>query len=111
MDKTEKKELNQKYKSDFEQLRKLVNSFDPISLIVVGAPEDEYDCLTGKILSYVYNQKTKIEMTNMVRHEIENHFGLVIEEEFKEKFNIESEKFIDSIYGYFEQYENKTHNS
>jgi hypothetical protein len=102
------KEIKQKYDSDFERLRELVNSFDPLFLIDIGAPEDEYDSLTEKILSNVYDGKTKIEMTNLVRHEIQHHFGLVVSEEFKEKFKIELEKFIDTIYEYFVMNKDKT---
>ena len=107
MNKKINKLQNKKYESDFEGLRELVNSFDPLSLIDAGAPEDEYDSLTERILSYVYCEKTKIEMTNLVRHEIENNFGLVISEEFKEKFKIDLEKFIEIIYEHFEMNENK----
>ncbi len=84
MDKSKKKELNSKYKVDFKQLQELVNSFDPISLIEGGAPDDEYDCLTEQILSYVYKKKTKTEMEDLVRHEIEHHFGLVVEEKYSD---------------------------
>lgn len=102
MDKTEKKELNSKYKFDFKQLQELINSFDPISLIEIGAPEDEYDCLTEQILSFVYKKKTKIEMTNLVRHELEHHFGLVVEEKYKEKYRTDIEEFIETVYDKFE---------
>ncbi len=40
------KELKSKYKKDFAALTELVNAFDPCGLIKVGAPLDEYDCLT-----------------------------------------------------------------
>lgn len=95
-------ELNLKYKVDFKQLQELVNSFDPISLIEAGAPEDEYACLTEQILLYVYKKKTKIEIENLVRHEIEHHFGLVVDEKYKEKFRTEIEEFIETIYDKFE---------
>jgi hypothetical protein len=102
MDKPKKKELNSKYKFDFKQLQELVNSFDPISLIEGGAPDDEYDCLTEHILSYVYKKKTKTEMEDLVRHEIEHHFGLVVEEKYKEKFRTDIEEFIETVYDKFE---------
>ena len=111
MDKTKKKELNLKYKFDFKQLQELVNSFDPITLIESGAPEDEYDCLTEQILSYVYKKKTKTEMKDLVRHEIEHHFGLVVEEKYKEKFRTDIEEFIETVYDKFELNEKQTPNA
>lgn len=96
-----KEKQNQKYKSDFNQLREFVNSFDPVSLIDAGAPENEYDSLTEQILSYIYKQKTKQEMKNMVIGQIENLFGLVIEEKYKESFNNDLNEFIEKLYEHF----------
>lgn len=101
MNKTNNKELNYKYKFDFKQLQKLVNTFDPISLIEGGAPVDEYDCLTDQILTYVYKKKTKTEMTNLVRYELEHHFELVVEEKYNEKFKTDIENFIETVYNKF----------
>lgn len=97
-----KAELNLKYKVDFKQLQELINSFDPISLIEAGAPEDEYDCMTEQILLYVYKKKTKIEMGKLVRDQIEHHFGLVVDEKYKEKFRTDIEEFIETVYDKFE---------
>lgn len=106
MDKSKKKELNTKYKLDFKQLQELVNSFDPISLIEGGSPDDEYNFLTEQILSFVYKKKSKIEMENLVRYEIERHFGFLADEKFKEKFRSDVEKFIEVVYDKFELNEN-----
>jgi len=55
-------------------LRELANSFDPISLIESGAPDDEYGCLAEQIFSCVYKKKTKTEIVDLVKHEIEHQF-------------------------------------
>ncbi|MFC5651393.1 hypothetical protein ACFPYJ_20210 [Paenibacillus solisilvae] len=43
--------------SDFLALRKIVNEFDPVGLIGVGAPEDEHDNLTQKLIRSLYDHK------------------------------------------------------
>lgn len=87
MDKT----LKQKYKEDFAALTTLVNSFDPCGLIGSGAPPDEYDCLTHKLLSAVYNKKTLQELKDLVLHELTHHFAVLpdtatLEEPVKSRF-------------------------
>lgn len=69
------KELKVKYKNDFTELTKLVNSFDPCGLIEGGAPDDEYDSITQQLLSFAYNRRTKDEMRELILHEIEHYFG------------------------------------
>jgi hypothetical protein len=60
---------------DFETVRTLVNNFDPCGFIHLGAPIDEYDCLTNKILGHVYNKKNRQEIKDLILNEIEHHFG------------------------------------
>ncbi|MEI6587047.1 MAG: hypothetical protein WCL56_13235 [Sediminibacterium sp.] len=69
-------ELQEKYKQNFLKVRELVNEFDPLGLIKSGSPKNEYDCLTEKLISAVYNQRTTDEILNLLVHELEDHFGL-----------------------------------
>jgi hypothetical protein len=49
--------LKKQYKIDFEQLRKMINDWDPLALISLGCPEDEYDEYTNRVLSILYRYK------------------------------------------------------
>ena len=84
-------ELKIKYETDFNKIRLHVNEFDPIGLIKGGAPIDEYDCLTNKILSNLYKKTPREEIKKIIIHEIEDHFGAgnlnKFEEPYKIKFN------------------------
>ena len=95
------KELKQKVKADFATLTGFVNSFDPCGLISLGAPPDEYDCLTQQLLSSIYHNKTRQEMKALILHEIEHHFGAfdvaTLEDPYKTHFYNELEKLLDSL--------------
>jgi hypothetical protein len=70
-------DLKMKYKTDFKTVQKLVNSFDPCGLIKGGAPKDEYDVITNKILSSIYNKRPRQEIVNLIVDElVENFWGL-----------------------------------
>jgi hypothetical protein len=101
------KEVKQKYKTDFAALTKLVNSFDPCGLIEGGAPPDEYDCLTEKLISSVYNKKTRQEMKELILHEIEHHFGFpdltAFDEPYKSQFYSSLDKLLSDIEKAFTQ--------
>jgi hypothetical protein len=49
--------LKKQYTNDFEQLRKMMNDWDPMALISLGCPEDEYDVYTNRVLSILYRYK------------------------------------------------------
>lgn len=91
------KELKSKYKSDFATLNKLVSDFDPCGLIKSGAPLGEYDCLTQQILSYIYNNRTRQEIKELIIKEVDEHFGMTIEREYEVKFHNQIDKFIDNL--------------
>lgn len=88
--------LKANYKRDFKIITKLLNEFDPCGLIDGGAPDDEYDCLTGQILSLVYKKTDFLEIKKKIIHEIEHNFGLLDlgkindsnNQQFAEKLNI-----------------------
>ena len=94
------KDLKIKYENDFNKIRLHVNEFDPIGLIKGGAPIDEYDCLTNKILSNLYNKKSREEIKQIIIHEVEDHFGAddltELKEPYKTKFNNALELLLDN---------------
>jgi len=89
--------LKAKYKTDFATLTKLVNSFDPCGLIKGGAPYDEYNCLTEKILSSFYNKKTRQEIKELIIHEVDHHFEMPVDKKHESKFSDNIDKFIIDI--------------
>jgi hypothetical protein len=99
--------LDGKSKNDFEKIQEFLNMFDPCGLISLGAPEDEYDCLTIQLLSSIYNRKTKTEIKELILHEIEFHFGTpdleILEEPYKTNFYNDLETFIDKLKQHFEK--------
>jgi hypothetical protein len=49
--------LKKQYIYDFEQLRKMMNDWDPMALISLGCPENEYDEYPNRVLSILYRYK------------------------------------------------------
>lgn len=94
------KELKIKYNNDFLKIRFLVNRFDPCKLIEAGALEDEYDSLTNKILSGLYNKIPRDEIRKGILHEIEYNFGIPILSEMEQydrtKFSDDLETLLDN---------------
>jgi hypothetical protein len=91
------KELKSKYKKDFATLTRLINDFDPCELIKGGAPLDEYDCLTQQLLSYIYNNRTRQEIKDMIIREVDEHFGMPVENDYEIQYHNQINKFIDTI--------------
>lgn len=69
-------ELKNKYKVEFEKVRKLTNEFDPCGFIKSGAPIDEYESLINILLSSHYNNKSKEEIKIKLIDELENYYGM-----------------------------------
>lgn len=94
-------DLKHKYKDDFGIVQGYVNEFDPCGFIEMGAPVDEYDCLTNHILSAAYNGKTRIEIKEIILHEIKHHFETpdleILDEPYKTNFYNDIEKLIDKL--------------
>jgi hypothetical protein len=103
----ENNKLKQKFKTDFDKVRKFINEFDPCGLLFNGAPIDEYDSLTYQLLSSVYNGKTRIEIKDLILHEIENYFGTpnleTLIEPNKTEFYNDIEKLISKLEQYIEK--------
>lgn len=67
--------MNSGYKDIFKETRRLVNEWDPCSFIGAGAPDDEYDALTNKILSGVINHLEAEQLINEVIELFHNFYG------------------------------------
>ena len=60
----------------WRELRELVNEWDPIGLISMGCPEDEYECLLDLLMRQLEaSHKPKLIAQDLFTH-ISNHFGL-----------------------------------
>lgn len=96
-----KSNLKHKFKQDFYIIQGFVNEFDPCGLIRSGAPIDEYNCLTMQLLSAVYSEKIRIEIKDLILHEIKYHFGMpdieTLAEPHKTEFYNGIEKLIDRL--------------
>ncbi|MAC95850.1 MAG: hypothetical protein CMC96_10130 [Flavobacteriales bacterium] len=69
------------FKDIFKETRRLVNEWDPCSFIEAGAPTDEYDALTNKILSGVINQRETEQLRNEVIELLDNYYGTPVFDE------------------------------
>jgi hypothetical protein len=69
-------EQNQNYKLDFFIVRNIINDFDPCALMQSGGQDDEYDSISNKVLSFVYNKKSFDLTINDIYKELINNFGL-----------------------------------
>ena len=67
--------MKRDYQEIFDKTRRLVNEWDPCSLIKSGAPPDEYDSLTNKLLSGVINQIDKNILQSDIINLLNNYYG------------------------------------
>jgi len=77
-----------------------MNEFDPVGLIASGAPADEYDCLTDKILGLKHRGESKEKMRSLVLDELSNHFGVEfnsVKGDNKRKFDQSLDEFLDKV--------------
>ena len=73
---------------DFLELRKIVNKFDPLGLIRGGAPENEHDNVTQKLIRNLYDHKLENVRALLIDCYDEYGFnGRNIKEEFRDRFN------------------------
>lgn len=59
-------------------LTKLVNEWDPIGLIEIGAPEDEYDCIVPQILTFLRKGMRYDDLLDFYMGDMSDHFGFSI---------------------------------
>jgi hypothetical protein len=57
-------------------LLSLVNEWDPIGLLALGAPRDEYDCLVGPLLTRLDRGDAAATIETWLSRHIPDHFGV-----------------------------------
>ena len=73
----DKKQKKKRFKEEEKAINNILNEWNPIPY----SPDDEYDCLTHKIISALHRGIGEIEFYNLIRNDIVNHFGLEDEKE------------------------------
>jgi hypothetical protein len=58
------------------ELRDLVVGWDPLGLIHIGSPRDEYDCLLGPLMRYLEQRAPDGIISSYLQHEFSGHFGV-----------------------------------
>ena len=56
-------------------LRAMINAWDPIGLIACGTPEDEYDCITHRVLGLLHSQADAAAISKSLATFLPYHFG------------------------------------
>jgi hypothetical protein len=59
-----------------DELRRLINAWDPIGLLTLGAPSDEYECLVDGILSRLQRNGSAAELAAFLDRHLADHFGV-----------------------------------
>jgi hypothetical protein len=90
-----KKQISKQYEMHFLELRVIVNSFDPLGLVTGGAPENEHDNITQKLVSLLYNNRIG-EVRNLL-NDCYKEYGFSTKEENNEEFNNKIEKTYKQI--------------
>lgn len=62
-------------KKQEELVRRFVNEWDPVGLLACGAPDDEYDCITHRVLSALHNGNGLQAISEGLLAFIPGHFG------------------------------------
>ena len=57
-------------------LQDLIDQWDPVGLLKLGAPTDEYDCLVGPILSHLKRGESSDQLAAWLGPYIADHFGV-----------------------------------
>jgi hypothetical protein len=95
------KELKHKYLSELQTVRQLVNTFDPSGFIEAGCPDDEYDALNQQILSFIYSNKPRQDIRDLILNEVQNYYGspdlTVLEEPYKTQFYSDLDAMLDKL--------------
>jgi hypothetical protein len=91
-------ELKDKYKMNFGLVRTSMNKFDPCGLISSGAPFDEYDSLSNKILGLRHRKEPREKIKETILIELTDNFGEDInslKEPYKTRFFQALDRFLD----------------
>jgi len=57
-------------------MTEMVNAWDPIGLIEMGAPLDEYDCVVGDVMRALERKDSPEQLAVFLAAHIADHFGL-----------------------------------
>lgn len=74
-------EVKSKFSEDFLKLREIVNNHDPIGLIEIGCPIDEYDPEVKTIIVKLDLAKTEEDIHNLIFNEFTEWFGDMVKKE------------------------------
>src|SRR5262249_15593338 len=72
----EDEDMRHAIRARIDELRQLLNEWDPICVRDLSAHDDEYDCLLGPLLSRLMAGAGTDEVAALLRRRIEDHFGL-----------------------------------
>lgn len=98
--------IKKQYFKEFTQLRNMMNDWDPLSFIELGAPEDEYDAITVKLLSSLLQGKNKKELEKVIRKELlEDLIADPEEEKTSPKLDKDVERFAHTVSHWFNKRE------
>ncbi|MCI0573967.1 MAG: hypothetical protein L0Y66_24810 [Myxococcaceae bacterium] len=70
----------------WSELQDMVVEWDPLGLIAMGSPRDEYDCLVGQLLRRLQEQEPTSAIVDYLCGEFADHFGLTVERSSIEGF-------------------------
>ncbi|MFA4132560.1 MULTISPECIES: hypothetical protein [unclassified Brevibacillus] len=91
------KRLKQQYLHDLSHIKKLMNEWDPMGLIQMGAPEDEYGSYSAKILIIIQASKNNIQAKN----NLESYLDGLIHKELDNPSCIPASLFADRLLEWF----------
>ncbi|WP_337100118.1 hypothetical protein [Paenibacillus sp. YIM B09110] len=106
MEKTERERLKKRYSSYFNNVRTIINEYDPVGLIASGAPIDEHDTLTERVLILLVNNE--MDKVRQLLIDCYEWYGMggEIKEEYKEKFNRKVDNTYQKLYEIYKEYRN-----
>ena len=58
------------------ELRVLMTEWDPLGVVPLGAPADEYDCLVGPLMRLLEQDASAEELSAFLEREFSEHFGM-----------------------------------
>ncbi|TDF93829.1 hypothetical protein [Paenibacillus piri] len=97
-----KKQISKQYESHFLELRVIVNSFDPLGLVAGGAPENEHDNITQKLISLLYDDR--LDEVKSLLKDCYEEYGFNTKEEINEKFKNKIESTYKQVEDWYKQF-------
>jgi hypothetical protein len=59
-----------------KELRALLAAWDPLKLLDLGAPRDEYDCLVAPLMRHLEQGSTDNAVSSFLAQQFTDHFGV-----------------------------------